>query len=333
MPIFENGTNRPAASFASIAGMSLSDVVRKSRGSARLKRRVSSRFIFSKITIHQYVNDLDGVKEKLREVPIFGASSLAELDMVIANYLESELIIIDEVSTPYHLPHSLRDMTVGALIRDHVLTPSLSKLALSMPAIANYPLQKALDDPWSFHQALSLGRAIGRAKVRQIDEAILRFVDDVKAVCNGKEPSREYIVFGASDLMPPHNALEHCVDRLPWPQNVIVRDRYRFGKSVCERDETLATISGAHGVTRQKATVLIKQALVTLRKGPAARAAARLLNEPLAKVAQRAAAQSLPSPLKDTQIDLFLRDEPHMRLAVALAFQKPSDWITVSAPG
>lgn len=327
MPNFDDGTACSATPTIAIGDASLLDVVLKSQGSARLKRRVSSRFVFSQITVQEYVSDKDGVKERLLTIPIFGSSSFTELDKIVATYLESEIIDISRPATPYQLPYPIADITVGALVMEGVLPGSLSRLILSTPAIANYSLQKAINDRWAFHQTLSLGRAIGSAKARQIDEAIKLFTRDVEVLCDSGSASRSYNLFGAADMMAPAKAIEFCIDALPYPQNVFVRDKYRFGKVSSDPDTSMAAISRIVGVSRQKAAFLIRQAIIKLKTGPSSRAALRLLREPLAGVARKAALQALRQPLKDAQIESFLRDEPHLRIAVVLAYKRPTDWL------
>lgn len=323
--------NFPAA--AAIHSATILDVVLKSQGTARLKRRVASRLVFSQITVEEYVSDREGVRQRLLSVPVFGSSSLVELDLVLASYVESQVISVPIDETPHRLPEAIAGLTVSSLLTEAILPPSLSRLVQSSPDIATYRIQGILDDRWRFQQTMQQARSIGKAKATAIDDAISRFVEDVTAIANHRSPSREYQVYSAADLLPPVEALDYCIDRLSHPQDVIIRDRFGVGARGAGVDSSLMGIAKKCGLSRYACGNALKLALERLAAGPSYRAAKRLLAEPLGIAARSAAAKVLKPPAKDAQIESYLRDEPHLRLAVVIAHKRPSEWIGKHSSG
>lgn len=315
-----------------IDGATLLDVVLKSQGSARLKRRVSSRLVFSQITVEEYVTDREGVKQKLLSVPVFGTSSLVELDSVLASFVEAQIISEPSEAVPYRLPACLDGLTVGDLIADDIVPASLTKLAGGASEIATYSVQAILDDPWRFRLLLQAVRSIGKAKAAIIERAISTFVADVRAISSGCTPSREYVAYSPADLLTPTEAMNFSLERLPHPMGGIIRDRYRIEKQPGEASCSMSVIAKRHGISRQSATKLLKQGLVKLGAGPAARAATRLLETPVGLAARRAAAQVLDAPVKDAHVESYLSDEPYLRLAVVIAHERPSEWVLKHIP-
>lgn len=316
-----------------IDSATLLDVVLKSQGTARLKRRVASRLIFSQITVEQYISDRDGVKERLLSVPVFGSSSLVELDQVLASFVEHQVISVPTDETPYRLPDPIAELTVSSLLLESILPPTLTRLIQSSQKIGSHRIQNILDDRWAFQDVLQATRSIGKAKAKTIDAAIGRFVDDVKAIATDKAPSREYLVYGAADLLPAVEALDYCLDRLSHPQDVIVRDRYGVGAKGSGVDSSMLGIAKKCGMSRYACANALKLALAKLAAGPSYRAAKRLLAEPLGVAARSAAAKVLKAPVKDAQIENYLRDEPYLRLAVIIAHKRPSEWIGKQSSG
>lgn len=311
----------------------LLDVVLKSQGTARLKRRVASRLIFSQITVDQYISDREGTRERLLSVPVFGSSSLIELELVLASFVESQVISVPTSETPYRLPDPIAGLTISGLLMETILPPTLTRLIQSSPNIGSYRIQSILDDRWAFRDMVQRTRSVGKAKAATIDAAIMRFVDDVKAITGQTAPSREYLVYSAADLLTPIEALEHCLDRLSHPQNIIVRDRYRVGQKIAEVDSSMLGIAKKCGMSRYACANALKLALAKLAAGPSYRAARRLLSEPLGVAARSAAAKVLKAPVKDAQIENYLRDEPYLRLAVVIAHKRPNEWIGKQSSG
>lgn len=320
---------------APIHSATLLDVVLKSQGTARLKRRVASRLVFAQITVDDYVSDREAVRQRLLSVPVFGSSSLIELDLVLASFVERQVISVPTDETPYRLPEAIADITVSGLLLEAILPPSLARVVQASPELSSYRLQAILDDRWGFQQVLQRTRSIGKAKAQTIDAAISQFVDDVKAISSQRPPTRDYLVYSSADLMPPIEALKWCIERLTHPYGEIVRDRHGVGARVGNSAgySSIMEIARKCGMSRYACTSALKLAMTKLAAGPSVRAAKRLLAEPSGIAARNAAGKVLKAPVKDAQVESYLRDEPYLRLAVIIAHKRPSEWIGKRSSG
>jgi hypothetical protein len=323
--------NCPAA--APIHSATLLDVVLKSQGTARLKRRVASRLVFAQITVDDYVSDREAVRQRLLSVPVFGSSSLIELDMVLASFVERQVISVPTDETPYRLPEALAELTVSTLLMEAILPSSLTRLIQATPDVGAYRLQAILDDRWGFQEALHRARSVGKAKAQAVDEAISRFIDDVKAIGSQRPPTRDYNVYSSADLLPPVAALDWCIDKLTQPHGMIIRDRFGIGAGGSAPSASILEIARTCGMSRYACTSALKIAMTKLSAGPSFRAAKRMLAEPIGVAARNAAGKVLKPPVKDAQVENYLRDEPYLRLAVVIAHKRPSEWIGKRSSG
>lgn len=333
MPIADIDITSVTPAATPIDGATLLDVVLKSQGSARLKRRVTSRLVFSQITVEDYVTNREGVKQKLLSVPVFGASSLTELERVLAAFVETQVISPPTDEPPYRLPECLVGITMAVLASDGALPASLSRLVRAVPDIASYPIQGILEDPWRFRNLLRSVRSVGKAKAAIIEQAVSAFITAVRAIEAGQIPEREYLAYCRADLLPPQSALDHCILALPETMGGIVRDRYRISNNRGKSGTSMVTIAEKYGVSRQSATKLLKQGVAKLSEGPGLRAARRLLALPVSVAARAAAAQVLEQPVRDAHVESYLFDEPYLRLAVVIAHNRPNEWITSKTSG
>ncbi|PZR90871.1 MAG: hypothetical protein DI537_17495 [Stutzerimonas stutzeri] len=288
---------------------------------------MASRLLFSQITVEEYVSNREAVRQRLLSVPVFGSSSLIELDLVLASFVERQVISTPTEETPFRLPEALQEVTVSTLLKEKILAPSLTRHLEASPIIAGYKLQSVLDDRWAFQQIVQGTRSIGKSKALTVERALDGFVSDLKAIACDRSPSRDYVMYGPADLLPPAAALGRCIELLPETQRSIIRDRFGLGGAAAGGSRSILDIAKSTGMSRYACTAALKSALAKLKLGSSRRAAVRLLAEPVGIAAQRAASLVLKAPVKDAQIENYLRDEPHLRLSVIIAYKRPAEWL------